>query len=157
MYVRPAERSHISGPNVLISASLVVVFFETVPAALLLTLAWLEAGYGLAEQGHSRPPRAGYYLQPPFWLTSVLTPSNEANYRPWVTCFNYACFFFFFFSACLFSHAQAGACEEPFEHPHAFLLPRASHCTLHCLTLFGVFTRGAENCTNRGDLFSPTF
>lgn len=105
MHVCPAERSHISGPNVLISASLVVVFFETVPAAFLLTLAWLEADFGLSEQEHSRPPRAGDYLQPPFWLTSFLTPSNEANYRPRVTCFNCACFFFF---PCLFSHAQAG-------------------------------------------------
>lgn len=49
VYVRPAERSHVSGPNVLISASLVVAFVETVPAALRLTLGlargWLRLGW----------------------------------------------------------------------------------------------------------------
>lgn len=145
MYVRPAERSHISGPNVLISASLVVVFFETVPAALLLTLAWLEAGYGLAEQGHSRPPRAGYYLQPPFWLTSVLTPSNEANYRPRVTCFNYACFFFFFFFRVFVFACTGWGLRRAFRTPPCFLA--AARVTLHFAlfdTVSSLYTRCRE-------------
>lgn len=37
----------------LISASLVVAFVETMPAALLLAPAWLEASFGLADQEHS--------------------------------------------------------------------------------------------------------
>lgn len=106
MHVCPAERSHISGPNVLISASLVVVFFETVPAAFLLTLAWLEADFGLSEQEHSRPPRAGDYLQPPFWLTSFLTPSNEhtiGHGSPVLIMHAFFFFFFFFFFVFVFA------------------------------------------------------
>lgn len=110
VFVRPAERSHISGPNVLISASLVVAFFffvETVPAALLLTLAWLEAGFSLAEQEHSHKwDRRGRedYLQPPFWFTSFLCQATKQTIGHGSPVFNYACIFFSY----LLLHARAG-------------------------------------------------